>query len=234
MLLRLLDPLPFCNTNISIDGHPLHTIDRATLRERLVALPQDAVFLPDGTSFKMNLDPFSIATNEECQSVLELVRLWALVDDRGGLEAGMNADMLSQGQKQLFSLARGVLRRRVHSRQLSTGVANHTAIVPSPGDEGVLPSASSSTGGVLILDEFTSGVDKETEQEMQEILEREFDGCTVIMVSHRLEMVMGFDKVVVLDAGRIVEDGVPVELVERENSRFRHLWTTLRKTEETK
>ncbi|KAF5510100.1 ABC transporter FUM19 [Colletotrichum siamense] len=234
LLLRLLDPLPFCNTNISIDGHPLHTIDRATLRERLVALPQDAVFLPDGTSFKMNLDPFSIATNEECQSVLELVRLWALVDDRGGLEAGMNADMLSQGQKQLFSLARGVLRRRVHSRQLSTGVANHTAIVPSPGDEGASPSASSSTGGVLILDEFTSGVDKETEQEMQEIIEREFDGCTVIMVSHRLEMVMGFDKVVVLDAGRIVEDGVPVELVERENSRFRHLWTTLGKTEETK
>ncbi|KAF4829664.1 ABC transporter FUM19 [Colletotrichum tropicale] len=181
LLLRLLDPLPFCNTNISIDGHPLHMIDRATLRERLIALPQDAVFLPDGTSFKTNLDPFSIATNEECQSVLELVRLWALVDDRGGLEAGMNADMLSQGQKQLFSLARGVLRRRVHSRQLSTGVANHTAIVPSPGDEGASPSASSSSGGVLILDEFTSGVDKETEQEMQEIIEREFDGCTVIM-----------------------------------------------------
>lgn len=54
---------------------PLHTTDRATLRERLIALPQDAVVLPDGASFKANLDPFSITTDEECQSLLELCRI---------------------------------------------------------------------------------------------------------------------------------------------------------------
>ncbi|KAK2036799.1 ABC transporter [Colletotrichum somersetense] len=232
LLLRLLEPLPSCSNNVLIDGLPLNTIDRVTLRERLIALPQDAIFLPDSTSFKMNLDPFSIATDEECRAVLEIVRLWALVDDRGGLEAQMSADMLSHGQKQLFSLARGVLRRRIHLRQLATGAESHASILPGSSAEATSHSASYTSGGVLILDEFTSGVDRETEKHMEEIIQREFDGYTIIMVSHRLEMVMGFDKVVVMDAGRIVEEGVPVELVKRHNGHFKHLWTTSGKVEE--
>ncbi|KAK3325989.1 P-loop containing nucleoside triphosphate hydrolase protein [Apodospora peruviana] len=211
LLLRLLDPLPSCAQNITIDDTPLHKIDRSILRQRIIAVPQDAVFLPDGTSFQANLDPFGSSNEAGCRSVLEAVGLWAFVEERGGLAAGMTADTLSQGQKQLFSLARAILRRRIRSSERGDDV------------EG-------SDGGVLLLDEVSSSVDKDTDKAMQEIIAHEFAGYTIVMVSHRLDMVMGFDRVMVMDKGEIVEMGQPKVLAETEGSRFRDLWMVGDKT----
>lgn len=210
LLLRLLDPLPHCSGNMAIDGIPLDTVDRTALRRRVIAVPQDPVFLPDGTSFKTNLDPFGVASAAECQAVLEAVNLWDFVAQRDGLDAGMAPDSLSQGQKQLFSLARAILRRRVRARR--TGAGADAEKSPIRG------------AGVLLLDEVSSSVDVATDKAMQKIIHAEFAGYTIVMVSHRLDMVMDFDQVVVMDAGRVVETGVPRELVEVEASRFRDLW----------
>ncbi|KAF7560819.1 hypothetical protein G7046_g3309 [Stylonectria norvegica] len=200
LLLRLLDPLPSCAQNMSIDDIPFHRIDRATLRKRLIAIPQDAVFLPDGSTIKSNIDPLAVATPAQCLSVLDAVQLSGFVLDRGGLDAGMSADDLSAGQKQLFSLGRAILRKRVLA-------------------------GSETRGGVLLLDEVSSSVDQVTDRAMQEIIRREFERYTIVMVSHRLEMVMDFfDRVVVLDRGSLVEEGAPRALVEREGSRFGELW----------
>lgn len=99
---------------------PLHNIDRQALRQRIIAVPQEPVFLPDGTSFQANLDPFTASTEAECRVVLETVGLWPFVVDRGGLAAGLSSDTLSAGQKQLFSLARAVLRARIRARERRT------------------------------------------------------------------------------------------------------------------
>ncbi|KAH7175419.1 P-loop containing nucleoside triphosphate hydrolase protein [Dactylonectria macrodidyma] len=204
LLLRLLDPLPSCDRNMEIDGTPLNRIDRTTLRKRIIAIPQDAVFLPDGSTIKANIDPFDVATAQECLDVLTVVRLASFVDDRGGLDTGMNAEDLSAGQKQLFSLGRAILRRRVRSRFLK----------------------SEKSGGVLLLDEVSSSVDKATDRAMQEIIRQEFESYTIVMVSHRLEMVVDFfDSVVVLDKGAVVESGSPRELIETPGSRFHELWS---------
>ncbi|KPM39618.1 ATP-binding cassette transporter abc3 [Neonectria ditissima] len=204
LLLRLLDPLPSCSGNMEIDGTPLNRIDRSTLRNRIIAIPQDAVFLPDGSSVKANIDPLETATPQECLEALAIVRLAAFVDDRGGLHAGMSADDLSAGQKQLFSLGRAILRRRVRER--ITG--------------------GEKCSGVLLLDEVSSSVDKVTDRAMQEIIRDEFENYTIVMVSHRLEMVMDFfDQVVVLDKGALVESGSPRELVDTPGSRFGELWS---------
>ncbi|KAK1983950.1 LOW QUALITY PROTEIN: hypothetical protein LZ30DRAFT_748285 [Colletotrichum cereale] len=193
---------------------------------RTGSVHQDAVFPPDRTSFKKNLDPFCIATDEECQSVLESVRLWDLVSNLGGLEAGMNADMLSHGQKQLFSLLRAVLRRRIHTRMLptNTGAARFASDTGSTGGTELLPIPHLSAGGVLILDDFS----RRRRVEVHEIIRREFDGYTILMVTHRLDIVMGFDKAYVKDSGRVVEQGIPSELVKQENSRFKDLWTLVK------
>lgn len=209
LLLRILDPLPSCTDAITIDDTPLHKVDRGVLRQRLIAVPQDAVFLPDGTSFMTNLDPHGVSTEPECRAVLEAVGLWALVTERGGLAGGMTPDTLSQGQKQLFNLARAVLRRRVRAR--------HREEVYGKG-------AVAGDGGVLLLDEVSSSVDQDTEREMQKVIADEFTGYTIVMVSHRLDVVMGFDRVVVMDKGEPVETGRPADLVESEGSRFRELW----------
>jgi ABC-type multidrug transport system fused ATPase/permease subunit len=203
LLLRLLDPLQSCSRNMEIDDIPLHKIDRSTLRKRIIAIPQDAVFLPDGSSIKANIDPLDGATESECVQVLDAVRLSGFVEDRGGLNAGMSADDLSAGQKQLFSLGRAILRRRVRDRL----------------------AGSEKRGGLLLLDEVSSSVDKATDRAMQEIIRDEFESYTIVMVSHRLEMVMDFfDRVVVLDKGAVVESGGPRELVDTPGSRFGELW----------
>lgn len=214
LLLRLLDPLPSCSTDddasILIDETPLRLVDRTALRERVLAIPQEVVFLPDGTSFRANLDPSGAASEEDYAAVLDCVGLRGLVEGQdGGLEAGMAADALSQGQKQLFSLARALLRLRARNRHI---------------EESYGEAGGAGGRGILLLDEFSSGVDRDTERVMQRIIREKFEAYTVVMVSHRLDMVMDFDTVVMMDAGSVVETGRPSVLVTEEGSKFRELW----------
>jgi ABC-type multidrug transport system fused ATPase/permease subunit len=206
LLLKLLDPTSETSQNIFIDNTPLHRINRSALRKRIIAVPQDPVFLPDGSTFRANLDSFESATVADCQTVLEAVDLWSLVLERGGLEAGMSASTFSQGQRQLFSLARAVLRRRIRSKHLLS------------------LSGGGSESGILLLDEVSSSVDLETERAIQEIIRVEFINYTVVSVSHRLDMILGFDRVVVMDTGRIVEVGSPKVLAKDRGTRFGELW----------
>ncbi|KAF4629796.1 hypothetical protein G7Y89_g8347 [Cudoniella acicularis] len=192
LLLRLLDPLSSCSQNITIDDTPLHKIDRSTLRQRIIAVPQDPVFLPDGTSFMANLDPFTVSTESDCQAVLETVGLWSLIEQRGGLAKGLLSDTLSQGQKQLFSLARAILRRRIRARDFDA-------------DFGSSATGEKGGSGILLLDEVSSSVDQDTDRAMQRIIKEEFESYTIVMVSHRLEMVMDFDTVFVMDKGSVVD-----------------------------
>ncbi|KAL5364489.1 P-loop containing nucleoside triphosphate hydrolase protein [Aspergillus floccosus] len=216
LLLKLLEPLPSTDRNhgqeppVLIDNIPLHRIHRATLRQRLIAVPQDPVFLPDGSSFRANLDPTNTATPRECQRVLEAVRLWDFVQEQAqGLQGPVRAGTLSAGQKQLFSLGRAVLRAMI--RQRSTSSSPH---------EG---SDNQHQGGILLLDEVSSSVDRETECMMQEIIRAQFRHYTIIAVSHRLEMIMDFDRVVVMDRGEVVEVGNPAALKGLNGSRFAEL-----------
>ncbi|KAI0178732.1 ABC multidrug transporter [Hypoxylon sp. FL1284] len=210
LLLKLLDATDATADAVHIDGAPLRRLDRATLRRRVIAIPQDVVFLPDGSSFRENLDPFldAAADDANTESVLETVGLRALVSARGGLDAAMTAGTLSRGQRQLFSLARAVLRRRARARRLLG-----------------LGGAGSETGGVLLLDEVSSSVDRETERVMQGMIRAEFGAYTVVAVSHRLDMVMDYDRVVVMDKGEVVEVGNPAQLVADPGTRFGELWS---------
>jgi len=66
---------------------------------------------------------------------------------------------------------------------------------------------------IVLLDEATSALDTESEQSIQEALARLFKGRTVIAIAHRLSTLDAFDRIVVLDRGRIIEDGSPTELL---------------------
>ncbi|GFF94018.1 canalicular multispecific organic anion transporter 1 [Aspergillus udagawae] len=216
LLLKLLDPLPSTNNNhnqdppVLIDNIPLHRIHRATLRQRLIAIPQEPVFLPDGSSFRASLDPTNTATPAECQRVLEAVRLWGFVQERAeGLHAPVTAGTLSAGQRQLFSLGRAMLRAMLRLRS--------TFSCPGEGSD------NQDQRGILLLDEVSSSVDRETERMMQEIIRVEFRHYTIIVVSHRLEMIMDFDRVVVMDRGEVAEVGNPAALKGGAGSRFGEL-----------
>jgi ABC-type multidrug transport system fused ATPase/permease subunit len=69
---------------------------------------------------------------------------------------------------------------------------------------------------VLLLDEPTSSVEPESEEIIQQSLERLMEGRTVVLTSHRPSLLARADRVLVLDRGRIVEEGAPTELLVRE------------------
>ena len=69
---------------------------------------------------------------------------------------------------------------------------------------------------LLLLDEATSALDSESEEAIREALGRLMSGRTVIAIAHRLSTVRNFDRIVVLYAGRVVQDGAPDLLVRRE------------------
>ncbi|MCJ1308796.1 hypothetical protein MMC25_002451 [Agyrium rufum] len=66
---------------------------------------------------------------------------------------------------------------------------------------------------LLILDEAMSSVDSQTEGIMQEIIDTEFKGCTVLAIMHRLKHVMSYDRVALLGEGKLLEYDEPAKLM---------------------
>ena len=73
---------------------------------------------------------------------------------------------------------------------------------------------------VLILDEATSSLDIPSERLVQSALETVLEGRTAVIIAHRLSTVLIADRVLVVDAGRIVEDGAPQDLIRSGEGQF--------------
>ncbi|CAN6646908.1 oligomycin resistance ATP-dependent permease Yor1p [Trichomonascus vanleenenianus] len=76
---------------------------------------------------------------------------------------------------------------------------------------------------ILVLDEATSSVDFETDSKIQSTLVTEFSECTVLCIAHRLRTILGYDRVLVMEAGEVAEFDRPIDLFKKENSVFRSL-----------
>lgn len=196
-----------------IDGVDVTTVPRDELRSRLTTVAQDQFFLP-GT-IRENVDPHGSSTAAEIEAALAKVLLWDAVQDKGGLDARLEEDALSQGQRQLFFLARAILRRE------------HGRIVLLDEISSRLVSGDRVRDGVSVwwpLTSLTCSLDHDTEAVMQQVIEDEFREHTVIAIAHRLDTIKAFDRVLVLEKGCLVEHGDPRSLLEQHSSRFRALW----------
>lgn len=187
-LLRLLE---IDSGTIWVDGIDISTIPRQEVRHRLNTVPQDAFFLAG--KLREDLDPFQFATDDRLIEVLRAVSLWDIFEPIGGLESDIEEELLSHGQRQLYCLARAVIRQ-------------------SP---------------ILVLDEATSNVDADTDKAMQALLRSEFKDQTIISVVHKLQSVLDFDRVILLENGRMVESGNPKELLSTPGSAFLALYQSL-------
>ena len=76
---------------------------------------------------------------------------------------------------------------------------------------------------ILLMDEATASLDVESETQVQEALSRLLVGKTVLVIAHRMRTIENADKVVVLEDGRVAEEGRPSDLLQQGSGLFRHM-----------
>jgi len=77
---------------------------------------------------------------------------------------------------------------------------------------------------ILILDEATSSLDSHSEMLIQDALNNLMAEKTTIVIAHRLSTIQKMDRIIVIDNGRIIEQGSHKDLLENENSLYKKLW----------
>ncbi|KAI0795014.1 multidrug resistance-associated ABC transporter [Abortiporus biennis] len=183
--------------SIVIDGYNIHDIGLDTLRTRLALVPQDStLFL--GT-LRENLDPQATRTDAEIISALK--RAWLLPRDNSPVDPVVEAK---------FSL----------DATVSDEGSNYSA-----GEKQLLAlcRALVKNSKIIILDEATSSVDVETDAKLQKTIQTEFASSTLLCIAHRLNTIVYYDRVLVMDAGQVAEFDTPLNLFDKEDSIFRSL-----------
>jgi ABC-type multidrug transport system fused ATPase/permease subunit len=77
---------------------------------------------------------------------------------------------------------------------------------------------------ILVLDEATSSLDSESEKLIQDALQNLMKGRTTIVIAHRLSTIMQMDRIVVIQKGKIIEQGKHEELLKAQQGIYQKLW----------
>ena len=78
---------------------------------------------------------------------------------------------------------------------------------------------------IYILDEATSSVDDNTEQLIQKVLKKFLKDCTVLTIAHRINTILNYDRIFVLEKGELIETGTPKELINKGKGIFYELYS---------
>ncbi|KAJ7104127.1 P-loop containing nucleoside triphosphate hydrolase protein [Mycena belliarum] len=189
--------------SITIDGLDISKLGLADLRKSISIIPQSAVLFAG--SLRANLDPFGA---QEDPALWDALRRSFLTEEGSQLQTS------SPGSE-----------KDAHSK----GLGLETVIEDEGGNLSFgqrslvsLARAMAKNSKVLVLDEATASVDYETDQKIQESIAREFHDRTILCIAHRLNTIIWYDRICVLDAGKIAELDTPEILYER-NGIFRSM-----------
>ncbi|WVF68600.1 hypothetical protein IAT40_003369 [Kwoniella sp. CBS 6097] len=187
----LFRTVEICGGSIEIDGRNISELGLDTLRHRLSIIPQDAFLF--GGSVRDNIDPTSTKSDAELNDALSLIHKDPHASD--SLREKFRLDVIVANEGSNFSAG---------ERQL---LALVRALVRG--------------SKVLLLDEATSSVDPETDALIQRIIQTEFADVTLISIAHRLQTVAYYDRILVMDSGKVAEFDTPLALFDQRESIFR-------------
>ncbi|ODM20810.1 hypothetical protein SI65_03863 [Aspergillus cristatus] len=208
---------------ITIDGVDTGAIGLRDLREAITIVPQDPTLFT-GT-IRSNLDPFGLFTDEQVFTALRRVHL---------IGSGMSGSVTPL-TTQTASTASSTVAPSNGPQE--TGTAENKNIfynLESPVSESgsnlsqgqrqllCLARALLKNSRVLMMDEATASIDYNTDAKIQETL-RELRNSTIITIAHRLQTIIDYDKVLVLDHGKVIEYDHPWTLITKEDGLFQSM-----------
>ena len=188
---------------IKIDNVDISKLGLHTLRSKLTIIPQDPVLFIG--SIRDNLDPFHEHDDD---------KLWHALSTAGLI----NKEDLENVKKQLNddeNLHKFHLNKIVEDDGANFSIGERQLIA--------LARALVRKTKILILDEATSSVDYETDYKIQQTIAKEFKDCTILCIAHRLNTILNYDKIVVMNEGKIVEFDEPKKLYMNESGLFRNM-----------
>ncbi|PWN24930.1 P-loop containing nucleoside triphosphate hydrolase protein [Jaminaea rosea] len=221
----------FDSGSIEIDGVDISKISLRDLRSRLTIIPQNAVLF-SGT-IRDNLDPFGQHTDQECEEALHAVRIRTTAvpsSADASVEPSRPTSMYEtrdiHGDDDNDDSSDDPSPPTPSSSQTYVHLATRVAEGGSNFSQGqrqllAMARALLRRTRLILMDEASSAVDLRTDALIQRTVRRGFRDATVITIAHRLATVVRADKVLVLDKGKVVEFGEPLELMGREAGVFR-------------
>lgn len=223
---------------IVIDDVDIGLIGLQTLRESITIVPQDPTLFT-GT-VRSNLDPFGLFTDEEIFATLRRVQLIGVTDPStasSSVSPQMPEELTPPESPQSskdgtvehtegedMDLAKKITNTRENANvftKLTSPIAESGSNL-SQGQRQLLCLARAllKAPRVLLMDEATASIDYATDSKIQDTL-REVRESTILTIAHRLQTIIDYDKVLVLDKGKVIEYDSPWELISREGSIFR-------------
>nr|POE65317.1 atp-dependent bile acid permease [Quercus suber] len=219
---------------ILVDDVDIGLIGLQDLRENIVMVPQDPTLFT-GT-IRNNLDPFGLFTDEDIFTALRRVQLiGAPSATASGTPSRPSTPLLSTSVKKhrptnskssdpmpspTTTTDSGTLENKNIFRNLNSAVAESGSNL-SQGQRQLLCLARAMLKDpkVLLMDEATASIDYATDAKIQETI-REIKNTT-ITIAHRLQTIIDYDKVLVLDRGEVIEYGNPFDLINTDKGIFR-------------
>ncbi len=228
---------------ILIDEVDIGLIGLQDLREAITIVPQDPTLF-SGT-LRSNLDPFELFTDEEVFTALRRVQLISGLHDsstQSGVATPMEGSSRSPTLRESSSppeshaslSANGTMKSDSTLVQVSTNTKENKNVfrdLNSPVAESgsnlsqgqrqllCLARALLKSPKVLVMDEATASIDYATDSKIQDTL-RELKNNTILTIAHRLQTIIDYDRVLVLDKGEVVEYADPWELIQKEGGSF--------------
>ncbi|KAG8994024.1 hypothetical protein FRB90_000542, partial [Tulasnella sp. 427] len=224
-LLRFVDPT---SGRIIIDGIDISTIGLHDLRSRVTIIPQDAVLF-SGT-MRENLDPFNEHSDEECRDALERVHINGSTP---GSRRASRAPSISGREQPEHEETDSITTSKTGTTQyddqkhvigldskVSAGGANF-----SQGQRQLIAMARAllRRNSIIIMDEATSSIDFHTDALVQRTIREEFSNSLLITIAHRIRTIIDYDRLIVLDQGRVVEFDTPLNLIQKDGGVFRSM-----------
>ena len=215
---------------IVLDNQDISQIGLHELRKKITIIPQDPTLFT-GT-IRSNIDPFEEFSDEKIIDALKKVQIWNALketDKQGAhhLEVKKKEkkpkknkkdkkknDKLTTENDGLIDIVSGELEgAKKLNMMVDDGGANF-----SLGQRQLLCMARAliRDSKVLLMDEATASIDEKTDRLLQKMIKTEFKTTTVITIAHRLNTIIQYDKILVLDNGKIVQFDTPLNLLNQE------------------